>query len=307
MKIIYKFFLLYISVTISLTASELIEPIPLKMQVDKKKVSLGKALFFDTILSKDGSVSCASCHIIEEGGDDNSRVSTGIQGKKGEVNAPTVLNAVFNFTQFWDGRAKDLQEQVRGPIENPVEMGHHIGDVVNILKESSYYNKQFQKIYKEGVTIENIANAIAEFEKTLITPNAPFDRYLRGDENALSKKQKEGYELFKAKGCIACHQGINIGGNMFNKFGIYDTPTSAKQWMGRYNVTHRERDKHYFKVPSLRNIVHTAPYFHDGNISDLRSAVKLMAQIQLGRYLTEEEIDSIIAFLHSLSGEIPSY
>jgi len=285
-----------------LIAGEPITPIPDEMNVDAKKVSLGKKLFFDTRLSKDNTINCASCHNLNDGGDDNLRVSFGIHGQQGTRNSPTVYNSVFNFRQFWDGRAKDLAAQAAGPIENPVEMGFNFPDLIKRLNKTAY-KQEFNAIYKDGITKHNIQDAIAEYEKTLITPNAPFDLYLKGDKNAITKEQKEGYELFKSKGCIACHHGINVGGNMYNKFGIFtDSNTSD---LGRYDVTHRERDKHYFKVPSLRNVARTAPYFHNGKINSLRVAVLIMAEYQLGRKITPQEVDKIVAFLKSLNGELP--
>ena len=297
--ILYIFLLLLQS---ALFAEEPIKPIPEELEVDAKKAALGKQLFFDTLLSKDNTISCASCHLLQAGGDDNQAVSFGIKGQKGPINAPTVYNAVFNFRQFWDGRAADLKEQAMGPVENPVEMGHNFKSLIPILNKTPYKAK-FDAIYKDGITKENIADAIAEYEKTLITPNAPFDLYLKGDKNALTKEQKEGYELFKSKGCITCHHGVNIGGNMYNKFGIFTEANTSD--LGRYNVTHRERDKYYFKVPSLRNIERTAPYFHDGRTDDLHMAVLTMAQYQLGRKITPDEVDKIVAFLKSLNGELP--
>jgi len=283
-------------------AKEPIQPIPQHIEVNEKKVRLGKELFFDTQLSRDNTVSCATCHMLHDGGDDNLPRSFGIKGQEGPINAPTVYNAVFNFRQFWDGRAADLQDQAAGPIENPKEMGHTFKDLVPELKKTPY-KLQFEAIYKNGITKENITDAIAEYEKTLITPNAPFDLYLKGNKNALTKEQKEGYELFKSKGCITCHHGINIGGNLYNKFGIFeDANTTA---FGRYNVTHKERDKFYFKVPTLRNIARTAPYFHDGRTYDLHIAVYSMAKYQLGRKITPQEVDKIVAFLKSLNGELP--
>ena len=279
-----------------------ITPLPKYMPTNPKKVALGKALFFDPILSKDGTVSCASCHDLYNGGDDDKVVSIGIDGQKGNINAPTVLNAVFNFRQFWDGRAKDLQEQAAGPIENPVEMGNTFDNLIKTLKNSPY-KAQFEALYSNGITKENITDAIAEFEKTLITPESPFDRYLRGDEHAISQSQKEGYALFQTKGCIACHHGRNVGGNLFNKFGVIISIDDAN--LGRYNVTHNESDKYFFKVPSLRNVALTAPYFHNGSVSDLKEAVYFMAKHQLGRAITEEEVTKIVDFLHALTGEIP--
>ncbi len=294
------FFILFLN--IDLFAHEPIEPLPKNVQVDARKAALGKKLFFDTMLSRDNTISCATCHNLREGGDDNLRFSFGIHGQEGTINSPTVYNAVFNFRQFWDGRAVDLQDQAGGPIENPVEMGFTFKELIKRLQKSSY-KKEFDAIYKDGITKANITDAIAEYEKTLITPNAPFDRYLRGDKTAITQEQKEGYELFKAKGCVSCHHGINVGGNLYNKFGIFEDSNSSN--LGRYNVTHKDRDKHYFKVPSLRNIAQTAPYFHDGRTYDLDAAVYTMAKYQLGRKITPQEVAKIVAFLHSLNGELP--
>jgi len=283
--------------------SEPIKPIPQLMKVDSKKVLLGKKLFFDPILSKDGTVTCATCHDLQNGGDDGLQFSFGIKGQEGNINAPTVYNAVFNFRQFWDGRAKDLKEQAMGPIENPVEMGNTMMRAVDTLQKNTMYFKDFNAIYADGITKENIVNAIAEFEKTLITPNSPFDRYLKGDKDAISPQAKKGYALFKSKGCIVCHNGVNVGGNLYNKFGIFkDADSSA---LGRYNITKKEEDKFVFKVPSLRNVALTAPYMHDGRVSTLKEAVKLMTEYQLGRHMEAGDREAIVTFLKSLTGEIP--
>ncbi|UCN00171.1 cytochrome-c peroxidase [Sulfurimonas sp. SWIR-19] len=288
--------------TTLLMAKEPITPLPQSVQVNQAKAKLGQALFFDPILSHDNTISCASCHDLHNGGDDGLKFSFGIQGQEGAVNAPTVYNAVFNFRQFWDGRAKNLQEQAIGPILNPVEMGAAFEEIIPKLKKSKY-KKLFDAVYDDGITKNTITDAIAEYEKTLITPNSRFDKYLRGDKNALTQNEKEGYELFKSKGCISCHHGENIGGNLYNKFGIFNESNS--EWLGRYNITHKERDKYFFKVPSLRNIARTAPYFHDGRTYDLKKAVEIMSQYQLGRHITKEEISKITAFLQSLNGELP--
>ncbi|MCF6207736.1 MAG: c-type cytochrome, partial [Sulfurovum sp.] len=240
---------------------------------------------------------------LRNGGDDGMRFSFGIRGQEGKINAPTVYNSVFNFRQFWDGHAKNLEEQVYGPVNNPVEMGNDMHEVVEKLKKDDTYVRIFSEIYPDGITEKNIANAIAEYEKELITPNAPFDYYLRGDKNAISERAKKGYALFKYKGCIICHNGVNVGGNLFNWFGIYTDANSTN--LGRYNVTKREEDKYVFKVPSLRNVALTAPYMHDGRFKTLREAVKFMSQAQLGRFMTEDELDAIVAFLESLTGELP--
>ncbi len=280
-----------------------IKPIPNGMKVDARKVQLGKKLFFDPILSKDGTISCATCHDLLNGGDDGLKFSFGIGGQKGNINSPTVYNAVFNFRQFWDGRAKDLKEQVTGPIENPVEMGHTMVAAVETLNQSKMYLEDFNNVYSDGITKDNIADAIAEFEKTLITPDSPFDRYLKGDKDAISAKAKEGYRLFESKGCILCHHGVNVGGNFYNKFGIYEDADT--EHLGRYEITKREEDKHVFKVPSLRNIALTAPYMHDGRVATLEEAVELMTKYQLGRHMDPGDTEAIVAFLQSLTGELP--
>lgn len=285
-------------------AKEPITPIPLEISVDTKKVSLGKELFFDTILSKDNTLSCHSCHLLTQGGDDNLQFSVGINGKIGNINAPTVLNSTFNFVQFWDGRAKNLQKQAIEPILNPIEMGHSFEELIKKLEKSSYKQK-FDSIYKDGITPFNLTDAIAEYEKTLITPNAPFDRYLRGEKDAISNETKQGYELFKTQGCIACHHGVNVGGNLYAKFGIISQLQSSSQ--GRYEVTKNELDKYYFKVPTLRNIELTAPYLHDGRIDNLEDVVKFMAHYQLGKSLSQEDVDKIVLFLKSLTGNIKDY
>jgi len=301
MRLWYIYLLFYLFQTLLLSA--VITPISEIKNIDFKKASLGKKLFFDPRLSQNGTVSCATCHDLAKGGDDGLRVSRGVHGKKGSMNAPTVYNAVFNFRQFWDGRAKDLKEQALGPIENPIEMNLSIDKAVALLKKDPMYRHAFESIYKEGVTKENIADALAEFEKTLVTPDAPFDRYLKGDENAISQRAKEGYRLFESKGCILCHNGVNIGGNFYNKFGIFGDTNSSSQ--GRYSITKREEDRFVFKVPSLRNIALTAPYMHDGRAKTLKEAVEIMTEHQLGRYIEPEEIENIVLFLKSLTGKIP--
>ncbi|RKY52425.1 MAG: cytochrome B6 [Candidatus Neomarinimicrobiota bacterium] len=292
-----SFFLL-----ISLSA-EPIKPIPLTVEYNKEIAQLGKKLFFDPILSQDGTISCATCHHLENGGDDNMKFSFGIRGQEGNINSPTIYNAVYNFRQFWDGRAKDLAEQALEPIENPVEMGNNFNHLIKTLNASKY-KQQFDTLYPDGITQQNIVHAIAEYEKALITPNAPFDQYLRGNVTAITEEAKEGYALFKSKGCITCHHGRNIGGNLYNKFGVIEDAKSAD--LGRYNVTKNERDNFFFKVPSLRNISKTAPYLHDGRAATLTEAVKIMARYQLGQPVTEEEVRHIVTFLNTLEGEIPS-
>lgn len=285
-----------------LFAAELV-PIPVDVKVDDKKVQLGEKLFFDTILSKDKTLSCASCHNLKHNGADTTQYSKGVEGQVGYFNVPTVYNAVYNFRQFWDGRAKNLTEQALIPITDPVEMGNSLPVVLYDLKQSSIYPRLFKEIYDDGITQSNLADVLAEYEKTLITPNSPFDRYLKGKLNALSAKELEGYRLFKIKGCISCHNGVNIGGNLYNKFGIYKDAESRE--LGRYNTTHKEQDKYVFKVPSLRNIALTAPYMHDGRAETLEDAVNIMSKYQLGRPMQKDELNNIVLFLKTLSGELP--
>lgn len=283
--------------------AEPITPIPLHVEgLNPQKVALGHKLFFDTILSRDNTIACTNCHMLSDGGDDNLKVSFGINGKKGVINSPTVFNSRYNFVQFWNGRAKDLQDQASGPIKNPVEMGNNFKNLIQTLNKTQY-KKEFDKIYKDGITKQNITDALSEYEKTLITPNAPFDRYLRGDKNAISKNAAEGYNLFKSKGCIACHNGVNIGGNLYAKFGYVQDVTTNN--LGRFSVTKNPLDKYFFKVPTLRNIAKTAPYLHDGRYNTLDEVVKFMLRYQLGKTSTQAEVDKIVEFLKSLNGEIP--
>ena len=297
------YFLLLLS---SLIYGAAIEPLPQKVIYHSEKAALGKKLFFDPKLSKDGTIACASCHTLPGNGADFTAYSYGVAGAEGNINSPTVLNARYNFLQFWDGRAKTLKDQVRGPIENPVEMANSMPAVIQYLQSEPNYSKTFSTLYRNGITQENIADAIAEFEKALITPNAPFDQYLRGDEDALTSLEKEGYQIFKTRGCISCHNGINIGGNMYQKIGIivpYREP--SKKNLGRYNITHRDKDRLVFKVPSLRNVSQTAPYLHDGSVTTLEDAINSMYAYQLGQVPTPHAIKALTAFLKTLDGETP--
>jgi cytochrome c peroxidase len=303
MKKMYFALIICLLETTVLFAADLV-PIPLEVEVNDKKVQLGKKLFLDPILSKDKTLSCMSCHDLKHNGADTLAHTPGIDGQVGYFNVPTVYNAVYNFRQFWDGRAKSLKDQALKPIINPVEMGNTMENALNSLKSKPMYVREFNSIYKEGITEDNLADALTEFEKTLITPNSSFDKYLRGDKSALSKSAIKGYKLFKDKGCISCHNGINIGGNLYNKFGIYGD-TESKE-LGRYVLTKREEDKYVFKVPSLRNISLTAPYMHDGRASTLKEAVNLMVKFQLGRRIYGEDLRNIVSFLQSLTGELPA-
>lgn len=296
-----KIMLIFIVGSSCLFSKELIKPIPLNDSYDYNKAILGKKLFFDTRLSHNNTISCANCHLLDDGGDDNLPVSFGIDGKKGTRNSPTVLNARYNEVQFWDGGAENLADQVKGPINDHVEMGSNFKEIIGKLEKDKYYKKRFLFLYKEGITPFSITNAIAEFEKTLITPNSRFDKYLRGDKKALTKDELDGYNTFKDYGCISCHNGINIGGNLIQKFGVIQN-VKIKD-LGRYNVTKNEKDKFYFKVPSLRNVELTAPYFHNGSVKTLKEAVDFMIKDQIGFPLSQKEVKNIIKFLKTLTGE----
>ncbi len=298
-----RYLLLYIFITTSLFSTQLITPIPINNPYNFPKALLGQKLFFDTRLSHDDTISCASCHNIQDGGDDNLRVSFGIKGQTGTRNSPTVLNSRYNIAQFWDASAKDLEAQASGPMHNPVEMGSNYKEVVKKLKKDKLYKKEFQKIYKDGITGKNITNAIAEFEKTLTTPNSRFDKFLKGDKNILTKDEKDGYKSFKEYGCISCHNGVNIGGNLIQKIGILNTFDTTD--LGRYNITKDKTDKYYFKVPTLRNIALTAPYFHTGKVKKLKDAVILMIQYQVGFPVSDKKVNNIVKFLNTLTGELP--
>jgi cytochrome c peroxidase len=224
----------------------------------------------------------------------------------GPINSPTVLNSSFNIAQFWDGRAEDLQAQAGGPIENPAEMGGSHRLAIDVLQSIPGYVDLFKKVYgTDTVTIENVTDAIAKFEETLVTPDSRFDKWLRGDDKAITKTEAEGYELFKARGCTTCHMGVAVGGSLFQKMGLVKPYTADTETVGRYGVTGQESDRYVFKVPTLRNAELTYPYFHDGSLWDLKDAVKTMAEIQLGIPVNDEEADKIVAFLTTLTGTIP--
>lgn len=291
----------------SINQDRMITPLPTSIPYDKEKAMLGKQLYMDTSLSKDGKVSCNTCHDLKRYGVDNEIFSIGADGVLDEpFNSPTTFNSVFNFVQFWNGRAKDLADQAKDPFLNPKEMGlKDEAQAVEKVSKNPKYVEQFDEIYGE-ITFDNITDAIAEFEKTLITPNAPFDRYLRGDENAISEQAKRGWAAFKSNGCVACHQGQNVGGTMYQKIGIFE-PYPNQENLGRYEITKIESDKMVFKVPSLRNVAKTAPYYHDGSIPTLDACVQFMAYYQLGRFLDQQTVDDIVAFLESLTGELNEF
>lgn len=287
---------------------EAITPLPRSINLDVRKVALGERLFHEARLSANGQVSCSSCHGLASGGVDHLRRSKGIAGTEVAVNAPTVFNSGLNFRQFWDGRAESLEEQVNGPLENALEMGGSWPKAVAMLSDDPDYRTAFAAIYNDGISPDNVRDAIATFERSLITPGSRFDRFLRGDLKALNEQEQEGYRLFKRIGCISCHQGMNIGGNLYQKLGIMEDYFAVrghltKADMGLYNVTGNEADRHYFKVPSLRNVAVTSPYLHDGSVMTLESAVRVMARFQLGKDLDTAELASLTAFLRSLTGE----
>ncbi len=292
----------------TVTREEPIQPVPLHIELDDRKVALGAQLFYEVQLSKDNSVSCGTCHHIETSGTDNKIRSIGLGGAEGPINTPTVFNSGFNFRQFWDGRALNLEEQVDGPLHHPKEMGSNWAEVMGKLRGNAQYVETFGAIYPQGIQEQTVKDAIATFERSLYTPNSRFDRYLRLDDDAISAEEKKGYELFKSVGCIACHQGVGVGGNMFQVFGVMrnyfaERGNITEADYGRYNITGRERDRHVFKVPSLRNVEVTPPYLHDGSVNQLEDMVDVMAKYQLGRKLSRKQVDLITKFLKTLTGE----
>lgn len=288
--------------------NEALKPLPPVPILDPAKVELGRRLFNEPRLSVNNTLSCASCHHLETGGADNRPFSLGFDGKPVAINTPSVFNASLNFKQFWNGRVDTLQAQIEQVVTSPVEMGSDWNTVVQNLAALPDYHAAFQQTYPDGVTAANVQNALATYEQTLLTPNSRFDQYLLGNTEILTTQEKYGYQRFKDYGCIACHQGINIGGNMFQKFGVMGdyfkargNPVEAD--LGRYLVTQDEEDRHVFKVPSLRNVAVTAPYFHDASAKTLEEAVDVMFKYQLGRNPNQEDKDLIVQFLKTLTGE----
>ena len=298
------------------TAIEIFKPLPSTIPsvkdnpITPEKISLGKALFFDPRMSASGVFSCNSCHNLATGGDDNLETSIGHGWQKGPRNSPTVLNAVFNIAQFWDGRADDLKAQAKGPVQAGVEMANTPVNVIATLKSMPQYVEWFEGAFpeeKDPVTFDNFAKAIEAYEATLITP-APFDAYLNGDEAALSADAKKGLSLFIDKGCASCHGGINVGGEGYYPFGLIEKPGAdvlPAGDKGRFAVTNTVDDSYVFRAAPLRNIALTAPYFHSGKVWDLKEAVAVMGTAQLGEELKDDEVDLIVAFLNSLTGKVP--
>ncbi len=295
-------------------------PAPANNPTTKAKTELGKILFFDPRFSSTGTVSCNSCHNLMEGGDDSRAVSMGVHGKTGNRNAPTVWNAAFHSVQFWDGRANTLEDQAKGPVTNPIEMGmKDLESAMARVRQIPGYKDLFTKAFgsDKPMTIDNAAKAVAAFERTLITPNSAYDRYVKGDKKAMSKQQIRGMNTFAKTGCTACHSGpafngpkMPLGQGFYAKFPTFTDNAYVSKYKlledkGRMEATGKSADKHQFRVPTLRNITDTAPYFHNGSVKDLDEAVRVMAKTQLNKNLSKQEVDDIVAFLGALSGEYP--
>lgn len=275
-----------------------------------EKITLGRMLYFEPRLSASALISCNSCHNVGMGGADFQETSIGHRWQKGPRNAPTVLNSVFNIAQFWDGRAEDLKQQAKGPVQASVEMNNTPEATVRVLKSMPEYVALFKKAFpgmSDSVTFDTMAEAIEAFEATLLTPDSPFDLYLKGDQNVLSAEQKEGLAIYMDKGCVTCHGGINMGGQAYFPFGLVARPRAEIMAgdVGRYKITNTKSDEYVFKSPSLRNIALTPPYFHSGKVWDLPEAVRIMGTAQLGAALTAEEVDRITRFLRTTNGIQP--
>ncbi len=290
------------------TGSEPIQPLEPAAGINQARADLGRQLFFDPRLSKSGFISCNSCHNLSMGGTDNLPTSIGHNWQEGPINSPTVLNASMNVAQFWDGRAHDLKAQAAGPIANPKEMGFSHEQAVAVVSSIPQYRTALQQAYgTDQVTIDAITDAIAEFEKTLTTPDSRFDLWLKGDGKALSQTEQEGYALFKSTGCVACHNGPAVGGNSFQKMGQVEPYETSNPAEGVAGLTGKDADRFKFKVPTLRNVELTYPYFHDGAYWTLEEAVDVMARLQLGRQLSAEDNGKIVAFLKTLTGRQPDF
>ncbi|HEX6736602.1 MAG TPA: cytochrome-c peroxidase [Azonexus sp.] len=293
---------------ISPAVAEPIQPIKPAANINLGMVELGKKLYFDPRLSKSGFISCNSCHNLSMGGTDNIPTSIGDKWQQGPINAPTVLNSSLNLAQFWDGRAADLKAQAGGPIANPGEMAFTHTLAINVLESIPGYVREFRQVFgKDKISIEEVTLAIAEFEKTLVTPNSRFDQWLLGRKDALSADEQAGYKLFKDSGCVACHNGEAVGGNSFQKMGVVEPYKTKATAAGRADVTGKDADRFNFKVPTLRNVEMTYPYFHDGAANTLTEAVDTMGRLQLGKKFTKDENARIVAFLKTLTGDQPNF
>lgn len=287
---------------------EPILPIPLQVKLDPDKVKLGERLFNDTRLNKNNTLSCATCHQLESGGDDNLVSSITSEAKTQTINTPTIFNSRYNFRQNWDGSAEDFADHIDKLITGKKEADTSWDLIIEKINADTDLSRSFTSLYISGITKENYLDALVEFERSLITPNSRFDQYLRGDDDAINGDEKKGYALFKDYGCISCHQGINVGGNLFQKFGIFYNYFDKRGDVtrvdnGRNNITGRDIDYHVFKVPSLRNIALTSPYFHDGKTPSLKSAILLMGKTQLGVSISGHDAHMIELFLNTLTGE----
>ena len=300
--------LMLVATTAMGQGQEPVQPISAFKVTDAAKVELGKKLFFDPRLSKSGFISCNSCHNLSMGGSDNLKSSIGDKWQKGPINSPTVLNSSHSMAQFWDGRAKDLKEQAGGPIANPGEMGFTHELAVDMLRSIPQYVSEFKKVFgNDKLTIDEVTVAIAAFEETLVTPNSRFDQWLKGDKKVLKTQELAGYKLFKESGCVACHNGPNLGGNSYQKMGVVEAFKTTSTAQGRAGVTGKDADLFNFKVPTLRNVELTYPYFHDGSADTLVQAVDTMGRLQLGRKFSDAENAQIVAFLKTLTGDQPQF
>lgn len=309
MAVVYAAAMLTSSMATAQQFEQMYAPVAPPKSVDLGKVELGKKLYFDPRLSKSGFISCNSCHNLSMGGTDNIKTSIGDKWQQGPINAPTVLNSSLNLAQFWDGRAADLKAQAGGPIANPGEMAFTHTLALGVLESIPAYVREFKLVFgKDKIDINQVTEAIAEFEKTLVTPNARFDQYLLGNKAALNKDELAGYKLFNESGCVACHNGVAIGGNSFQKMGVVEPYKGNKQGVeGRSAVSGKDIDRFNFKVPTLRNVELTYPYFHDGASDTLAEAVDVMGRLQLGKKFTKAENDQLVAFLKTLTGEQPTF
>ncbi|MDR2092158.1 MAG: cytochrome-c peroxidase [Azoarcus sp.] len=287
---------------------EPIQPLAAPVVTNPAKVKLGKKLFFDPRLSKSGFISCNSCHNLSMGGSDNLKTSIGHNWQQGPINSPTVLNSSLAIAQFWDGRAADLKTQAGGPIANPIEMASSHELAVSVLRTIPGYVAEFKTVFgSEGIDIDRITEAIAAFEETLVTPDSRFDHWLKGDDKALDERELAGYMLFRNSGCVACHNGPAVGGTSFQKMGVVEPYITSSAAAGRADVTGNDDDRFNFKVPTLRNVELTYPYFHDGEAATLEQAVEVMGRLQLGRKFTAREVSDIVAFLKTLTGRQPAF
>jgi len=293
---------------------EPLQPLPPAPQLDARKVDLGRRLFRDTRLARDNSVACISCHSFQHGGADPRPRSIGAGGALGAVNSPSIFNVAHNFRQMWNGGTRSLEDQIDAVLVNPKDFDSSWTQVLQKLRADGQLASAFAAAYPQGLDRTSVLDALTSYERSLVTPSR-FDRYLRGDGSAISMEEKKGYDLFKRYGCVACHQGVNIGGNMLQKFGALGDYFRAREAAGRqvaeadrglYNVTKRAEDLHVFKVPSLRNVAMTAPYFHDGSAATLEEAVDVMFKFQLGRAAPAADKALIVQFLHTLSGQPPA-